>query len=326
MRSSLIFGAAPLLLCAAQGQESAPTSDDGSERPAVLQRVYVAGASVSDGFGLPAELKAPAKLSHLFEAACSAEGASFTPLGDSRFFLDPKGAGERIIDSAIEGGVSCFIGVDFLFWYAYGMKPEARRLQHLDAALKELERLECHLLIGDMPDMSIALEGRYFGRPLITQEMIPTEETLAALDVRLKEWVKTRDNATIIPLSVMLEQIQSGKEITMRGVRYEPKELPDLLQSDYLHLTAEGSMALCLLVGDLLVSGQESITPTDFVFDRAAAMGRLDEIAARLREAEAASREARREERRRAREERRKKRDEEEAEEQRAPHELRAAS
>ena len=83
-------------------------------------------------------------------------------------------------------------------------------------------------------------------------------------------------------------------------------------------------MAVCLLVGDLLVNQYEEVSVEDFVFDREDSMDRLMTFAKEKREAELLEREARRAERRREREERRKKKDEEEEEE--APRELRAAS
>jgi hypothetical protein len=325
MRSPL----APLTLClfaslapAAQVSEALQDAKSGPEaaeleRP--LARAVVAGASVSDGFGLGKELDTSVKLAHVFEAVCLKEGADFTPLGDSRFFMDPRGAGKRIIDASLEADATCFIGIDFLFWYAYGSKSEARRLQHLELALSELERLECPVLIGDMPDMSMALDGGYMGRPLITKEMVPSEETLLLLNKRLKAWVMEHSNAQIIPLAMMLGKIRSGETIELRGLRYEPEELPTLLQTDNLHLTTIGSIALCLLTADLLVIDQESLTQADFIFDRARAAARLKEIATRVKEEELVAREARKERRRLDREERRKAREREKESEKQQP-------
>ncbi len=272
----------------------------------VLTRAVVAGASVSDGFGLGNELATSVKLAHVFEAICLKDGADFTPLGDSRFFMDPRGAGKRIVDASLKADATCFIGIDFLFWYAYGSKSEARRLQHLELALSELERLKCPVLIGDMPDMSMALEGGYMGRPLITKGMVPSEEMLVLLSKRLKAWVAERSNAQIIPLAMLLGKIKSGESIEMRGLRYEPEELPTLLQADNLHLTTTGSIALCLLTADLLVKSQERVTQADFLFDRSRSATRLKEIAERVNAEELVAREARKEQRRRDREERRK--------------------
>jgi hypothetical protein len=285
----------------------------------VLTRAVVAGASVSDGFGLGKELDTSLKLAHVFEAICLKEGADFTPLGDSRFFMDPRGAGKRIIDASLKADATCFIGIDFLFWYAHGSKSEARRLQHLELALSELERLECPVLLGDMPDMSMALEGGYMGRPLITKEMLPSEETLVLLNKRLKDWVVEHSNAQIIPLAMMLGKIRSGETIELRGIRYEPEELPTLLQADNLHLTTIGSSALCLLTADLLVRDQERVTQADFIFDRAIAAARLKEIAARVKEEELVAREARKEQRRLDREERREAREREKESEKQQP-------
>ena len=321
-------------LCLLTGLTSAVQDGDSSEPAAaeeapILERVFVAGASVSDGFGLSKDLKTKVKLAHVFEAACRAEDAHFVPLSDLRFFLDPLRAGERIIETAIEGKATCFVGLDFLFWYAYGVKPEELRTRYFDDALEELERLECPVLLGDLPDMSIALEGNYFGRPMITPEMIPAPETLAKINQRLNEWAAARKNAHVVPLASLLKKIQSGEDIQLRNVLYEPENLRELLQADLLHLTAEGSMALCLLVGDVLIQNYKSIDAEDFVFDRVKSMARLQEIASQKHEAELEAREARREERRREREERRRREDEDEEErreERRAPFGLRAAS
>jgi len=81
-------------------------------------------------------------------------------------------------------------------------------------------------------------------------------------------------------------------------------------------------MAVCLLVGDLLVNQYKELSAEDFVFDREVSMKRLMALAKEKREAELLEREARRKERRREREERRERKDEEEE----PPSELRAAS
>ena len=325
MRSLLTTGT----LCLLSALPSAAQDNDAPEvaeekRPPVLERVVVAGASVSDGFGLSRELKTGIKLAHVFKAACSAEEAEFIPLGDARFFLNPRSAGAQIIKSARDDGATCFIGVDFLFWYAYGVKSEEARVSHIDAALKELERLDCPVFLGDLPDMSIALEGNYFGRPMISPEMIPSLETLAKINERLNTWAAEREDAHVVPLASLLKKIQSGDDIQLREVLYQPENLKELLQSDLLHLTAEGSMAVCLLVGDALVERYGEVCEEDFVFDRVKSMERLEALAKEKREVELRQRDARREERRREREERRKRGDEES--DDAAPRELRAAS
>ena len=323
MRSSLTLYALFLFTCLATAtQDSEENESPLPKRAPVLERVYVAGASVSDGFGLSKDLKTGVKLSHVFQAACKAEESEFLPLGDARFFLDPRGAGRRIIKTAKDGEATCFVGVDFLFWYAYGVKSEKLRVSYVDAALKSLEELECPVLLGDLPDMSIALEGNYFGRPMISPEMIPTKETLKTINEHLHAWTAEREHAHVVPLASLLKKIQSGEDIQLREVLYQPESLKELMQADLLHLTAEGSMAVCLLVGDLLVNEYEEVSAADFIFNREASMERLMAFAKEKRDAELLDREARREERRREREERRKKKDEEDE----APSELRAAS
>ena len=297
-------------LCLLSTTTFAAQEEQAPERAPVLERVYVAGASVSDGFGLSKDLKTTIKLADVFRAACNDERAEFVALGDARFFLDPLGAGSRIIKTVREGEASCFIGVDFLFWYAYGGKSEKRRLSNVESALKALETLECPVILGDLPDMSIALEGNYFGRPLISREMIPSKETLKAMNERLWAWASEREHAHVVPLAELLGKIQSGAEIKLRTVRYQPESLKELLQADLLHLTPEGSLAVCLLVGDHLVNEYEELKEEDFIFDRARSMERLKSLAEEKRAAEIAERDARREERKRAREERRKKKDE----------------
>ena len=330
MSRPLLLGTLALLSALAPAaQDGAATAPDALPESHILERVYVAGASVSDGFGLSKDLKTRVKLAHVFQAACRAEGAHFLPLGDTRFFLDPRTAGERIIATAIEGEATCFIGLDFLFWYAYGIKSEKLRLAYMEDALESLERLECPILLGDLPDMTIALKGSYFGRPMLTPEMIPTKETLATINRILQQWVLARENAHIVPMASLLKQIQGGEVIRLRNLTYEPKNLRELLQSDLLHLTAEGSIALCLLTGDVLIERFKSVQAEDFVFDRERSMQRLVVIAERLREAEQTARDARREERRHEREERRK-RPEEDASagvmQRGSAHQLRAAS
>lgn len=314
MHSSLMPAVFALLTCLAQAAQipATPLSPAVSERP-ILERVFVAGASVSDGFGLAKELKTSVKLAQVFEATCRAEGAHFLPLGDARFFLNPRSAGKRIVTAAVEGEASCFIGLDFLFWSAYGNKSESRRVSDVDAALAELTRVHCPILLGDLPDMTLSLAGSYFGRAMLTPKMIPKTQTLVTINQHLKEWAAARKNTHIVPMATLLAQIQAGEVIRVRTARYEPKDLRELLQADLLHLTAEGSIALCLLAADLLIQNYEGVQASDFVFDREHTMQRLQAIAARLREAEERARQESREERRAKRAERRQREDPKEA-------------
>jgi len=270
------------------------------ERPDPFARVAVVGASVSAGFGLRAELKAAASLADFVQCALP-EASPGGPravldLGQELFFTRPTRLGSDAVARAREADPTLVVALDFLFWYGYGDLREDARLERLEDGLRALEALPCPVLVGDLPDMTIALEGAGpFGQPMIRPAQIPRPETLTLLNARLRAWAAGRESVVVVPLCDYVARLASGREVRLRGNEWPPDAVARLTQADRLHPTVEGTAALTVLALDALVTARE--------LGDDAVRWEVAGIVERIRAATAAERRAS-EEKERAREER----------------------
>ena len=72
------------------------------------------------------------------------------------------------------------VGVDYLFWFAYGPGPEEKRVERVDKALKGLDALACTVLLCDLPDMTA-----WFERELSASRRLDPKELECGLRLRL---------------------------------------------------------------------------------------------------------------------------------------------
>jgi len=248
-----------------QTTPSAPIAATPTPRDALLSRVVVLGASVSDGFGLEGELEVPASFSVFLDAAWTIPHAPATSYASGRFFMDPVTEGARQRDAALVDEVSLLCAVDYLFWFGYGVQasPEAR-LARLEKGLAMLDEIGGPMLVGDFPDMRPALAGKgLFGGPMISPAQIPAAETLVQLNARVDAWAKERPHVIRVPLAFFVTRLQSHEALEVRGQKWSPKDSERLLQEDLLHATLEGTSALTILVMDVLERGRDEIAATD---------------------------------------------------------------
>ena len=295
-----------LLLAPAQETATAPV-----ER-APLDRVVVLGASVSAGAGTAAELEVRRDVGlGTFLAATYAAVPEEPPapkdLGSSYFFMDPRANGAKQIAGAREAEATVVVALDFLFWYAFGEKTrrDPRRARGLEDGLRALEKLECPIVLGDLPNIEHALTGvGPFGGPLVHRGMFPTERERRAMNERIAAWAKERGRVAIVPLSDLLAHMKDGGTTELRGSSWTIDEIGDALQKDRLHPTVLGTSWVTLHIADALIE-LELATPERFRWDGTAVAARARELTeperARKREFD-----ARKAARRKAREERQK--------------------
>jgi hypothetical protein len=297
---------------AAQVPATEPAAPDVQQAaPDILQRVVCVGASASGGYGWNIELKTRVKLGLLLDQLLPGERQPCLDLGSATLFQAPlERAGEQI-DKAIKAEATLVVGVDFLFWFAYttrygqGTSTQVR-LERLDQGIALLEKLDCPLLIGDIPDMTLALEGEGpFGGPLLRRSMIPTAEEFRLLNERVHGWVASRPNTFLVRMNEFARRATKGESLELRGNRWDGEQTQTLLQKDLLHPTVEGSFGLLVVALDQLVEEHEGLGPQDIAWDVPAAQRGLLEATREARE-ETLERERKREERRRAREQRKK--------------------
>lgn len=253
-----------------------------STESAIFDRVAFVGASVSDGFGnnLPP--------STVFEKILRVEHQPVAKFTNSMFFIDPEGEGKRQLDRAIAAKSSLVIGVDFLFWYCYGVvsmedrkgadgreENEAameRRLKLFEKGLKELEKLQMPVVVGNIPDM--------FGADpqMMTPQMVPSPLVLAKVNERLMQWAKDRKNILVLPLADWVREMRSAKAVLEVGpnnkVAYDSTKL---LQKDRLHPSQLGVVMLCSRLTEKLQGWVDASLKKQLMFDAKASLEEIGE-------------------------------------------------
>ncbi|MEY3143740.1 MAG: hypothetical protein RLY21_2233 [Planctomycetota bacterium] len=225
--------------------------------PAKPLRVAVIGASASAGFGcVMREKRADGdyalgfRLIDMIRLACPELEIVSTDMSSGFFFLSPVRNGATAATRALDFKPDCVVALDFLFWYCYGddspkggrLADEAERLAKLELGLKELEKFEVPVLVGDLPDMSPAV-----GKMLSPAQM-PAKDTLAKANARFAEWAKGRANIRVLPLADMQRQLMEERALEIRGVRLESTKQAPLLQRDELHPAPLGMAGLACAV------------------------------------------------------------------------------
>lgn len=249
------------------GQTPAPASPAPADAPPkAVDRISVLGASLSEGFGLEPEIGAPIWLGTLIDVAVRPEHKATQRRSNLLFFIDPRGAATQAVKDALADEPTLVVGLDFLFWFAYGTvdAPE-KRAENFEFGLKQLEAFQCPVLVGDLPDMSSALDG---DPQMLLPKQVPPREVLDALNKRLREWAKPRANVVVFGLNELNTRLRENREYHVRGNIYFPSELPDLFQSDKLHPTVGGTIAVWLTAADALVTARKDVLSSWFVWDR----------------------------------------------------------
>ncbi len=279
--------------------------DPAAVPPPPTTRIATIGASVSAGFGNASELKTKADvpLSVFLGALLADEKATaVTGQGDSWFFRDARKLGKRQVDDALDTSPTLVIGVDFLFWYAFGhSKPsDPRRSKGLEDGLAELDRIACPIVIGDLPDVAHALQGKGpFGQPMIRRSMLPRDEERIAMNRRIRAWAEARGDVAIVPLSVMTARMMQGEPMAVRGNEWAVRDPHDALQPDLLHPTSRGAIWIALNIADA-ATRLEGVRENTFVWDEVSIQERLDTALEVSRKARARKEKERQERRQKA--------------------------
>ncbi len=243
--------------------------------PHPLSRVVFIGASVSAGFGNAGELKVgrSVKLGGFFEQMLLEEEMSFEvyDFGSSQFFIDPLDAGERQIEKARGKNPTLIIGIDYLFWYAFGhpRMGNPRRTEGLRMGLKRLDAIDCHLIVGDLPNVDHALTGSSplrGGHPILRKGQIPSELERLEMNKLIHAWASKKSNVKVFPLDKLMKQMVAGEEMELQGNAWKVEKLDHALQSDLLHPKVRGSVWVAMHVAQASVQlpGVES---ADFNWD-----------------------------------------------------------
>jgi len=222
----------------------------------ILDRVVVTGASVTSGFGLVTppingDLGGyPITLKHIMEGLIATPHKDVELLSNMMFFRNPKIHGDAFINQIIEYKPTLVIGIDFLFWFAYGStglsEPVEYRTEKFEYGLELLSKLDVPILVGDLPDMRKAI-GK-----MLSARHVPSEETLKQLNIRLSVWAEEHDNVTVIPVHDLIESLHNDEDITVLDSTWSSGSQEKLLQDDMLHTTLEGTVIASLMIAELL--------------------------------------------------------------------------
>lgn len=227
---------------------SGPAQAPAASAPGLMQRVAVLGASVSAGYGLRNELEVDATLADVLQAACP--DATFRSHGDAMFFTAPTRIGRELADAALAEKPTLVVAVDFLFWYALDYdrlrSGVEGRLEGIEQGLALLDRFGCPILLGDIPDVSVSLQGHGpFGVPMIPAYAIPDDATRARLNERIRAWAAERERVRVFSLEAFLERVVEDQAFEVHGNRVPAGARDELLQEDLLHPSLRGNLFLC---------------------------------------------------------------------------------
>lgn len=283
--------AGPGLACAGGApEEEKPAEEAGeSEAPAApaLRRVAVIGASASDGFGLAVKLPAA------FESLVRVGHEPLLGLGDSMFFTRPRSTAEQQVEEALAHGPSLVLGLDYLFWMAYGNMPAEYRSRMLEVGLGQLERFECPLVISTLPDMSAAVGF------MLTESQVPSPDQLESMNKRILAWAEEH-GAIVVDLAELVGKLAANEPFQIAGKTWPTNPATRLLLPDNLHPTTAGLAAMLTVAAQQLVEA-EVVPSGSLLVDVEEAFGRISGLEQAAIEERAREREERR---RRRREER----------------------
>lgn len=264
----------------------APSESDPAPR-APLAKVVFLGASVTAGFNAKLDFRLDGEpvstsfdLAAVAEAAAGEDAGTFVSRGDAFFFGAPQAYGPKLLKAALAEDPTTIVGIDFLFWFAYGgadhegqkIESPEQRFAKLEAGLALLEDVECTLVLGDLPDMSAAIGT------MLLPSYVPGPETLAVLNGKLHEWADARENVLVIPLAATVDAMHADREIEIGGYTWPAGSRERLLHEDNLHTTAVGQVALVQLLARAL--DEAGLVEADaFDLDPAVVVPRLEERA-----------------------------------------------
>ncbi len=210
------------------------------------RKLFVIGASASAGFfgeELMGGMRTPEyRLKYYLDAALTAPHEPVKSATSALFFLAVPAVAQEQIDKAVAAQPTAVIGIDFLFWFCYGRRPEELRPALLEDGLKLLERLEGPLVIGDIPDASSAVGG------ILHREEMPKLETLAAANRRIREWAAKRPAVMVLPLAEFMTACKADQALKTGPVEWPQGTTRKLLQPDQLHAARTGNVALALSI------------------------------------------------------------------------------
>lgn len=269
-----------LTLCAFTGvtlaldtPKTAPKPKDAPPKEAALkvaaaEKIAVIGASISAGFRIDGNLDSfgPSKiqLANVIEASLKVAHQPIENHAEAMAFLDPKGSMHSAFEAMRADKPTMIVALDYLFWFGYGQKKEDQRSVDLDAALLELGTFTCPILLGDLPDMTVAAQ---VPEPMLQKAMVPAADTLKKLNEKIGAFAKEHANVIVVPIADITAKVQSDAEVQVRNNKWPKGSIDKLLQADRLHTTLEGTCAVWVIALDTWLNAQKDVPAGAFELD-----------------------------------------------------------
>lgn len=221
---TLAFGCSAL-----RGQTQDPVAARASAQRS-LSSLGVIGASQTAGFG------AGVSLGKVLQAGLNMQ-TRVAETASVMFFMKPLAVGEEQIRFLQRQQPTAVIGLDYLFWFAYGQKDLVTRKSHLRRAFTLLESVPGPKFLGDLPDMRGAAEY------MLPAASVPPVEQLVELNQIIADWAESRSDVTLIRLSSLVKAMRSGEPVSLGGTEYTA-DSKKVLSADRLHATLDGQLLL----------------------------------------------------------------------------------
>jgi hypothetical protein len=229
-----------------------------ADAPAPLRKIVVIGASVSDGFGVRLRTQQEdgrqpvvgVNVANLLQAAAREPGMQVVSHASSGYFSDPVRFARESVRKTTEDAPTLVLAIDWMFWNAYGLRGrDSKRLQTcvdrlalLESACATLQPLAesgVPIVLGDLPDMQLAVEGG-----MLNQAMIPDAECLRRLNEQLRTWAARYPNIALLDLAALVRNVLDKKPVRACNRDWCETDLGPLLQRDRLHPTLNGTLAV----------------------------------------------------------------------------------
>lgn len=247
-----------------------------------LRRPVLVGASVTAGFNAAVHgerdgrrLRVTVRVADLLEHARRTEGDAVVTHADLGFFRRPDVVGPVLMHRALEDDPTVLVAIDYLFWFAYGhVRPDAgeseldARLARLERGLRLLDRAECPMLVGDLPDMSAA------AGLILSHRQVPAPELLERLNERLHAWADERERVTLLPFADLAGRMRRGEPIEIAGHRWSEDAVGRFMQMDRLHPSGLGLSLVAQRVAASMIVGLPAVTAHELDLDAAAVLER----------------------------------------------------
>jgi len=246
------------------GGVGSSASTNNTESP--WQRIVLIGASATAGFTAAEPLGGTNTprfaLSRYVDAALTVSHEPVQNFGNAFFFLQPELIAQQQVARALTNRPTLIIGLDFPFWFCYGEgETDEERLARFDYGLKLLDKIQCPLVVGDIPDASSAVNK------MLRPDQMPSLKAIAAANQRLKAWAADRRQVAVVELSGFMRKVLANRAIAIRDYTLPNGQTRMLLQNDTLHPSPPGCAVLALAVLDAYQTIRPKGHATDFIGD-----------------------------------------------------------